>query len=59
MNITGFRYIVRGFSFLNASTIADPTIARSKIEREAGSFVRTFGARGADGVMVAVTRSSQ
>ena len=36
MNITGLRIIVRGFSFLTASTVADLTIAGSKIDFDAG-----------------------
>jgi hypothetical protein len=54
MNITGLRIIFRGLSFLKESTIAVRTIAGSKIDFEAACFMRTFGGRGAGGVMVAV-----
>ncbi len=49
MNITGLRYIVRGFSLRMASTEADPMIARSKIDFDADSFVRTLGGRRVSG----------
>ena len=38
MNITGLRIIVRGFSFLIASTVAVLTIAGSKIDFEPGGL---------------------
>ena len=46
MNITGLRIIVRGFSFLMASTVAVLTMAGSKIDFEPGALLRTFGGRG-------------